>query len=177
MTSDASTEAARPTRGGLVGWLARLGMAAQVLVVAALAVGGVPMFGRMIAGAVEEQLLASDGARTQAMVVDHGPHELTVAFQPPEGQRVRAVIGLLEDERLDSFPVERMVGVVYDPDHPGTADLDLHVLGIGALVDRAVTVVTGLGFLAFSLFLIGLGIQEARAALTARRRRAAGPNL
>jgi hypothetical protein len=87
------------------------------------------------------------------------------------------VIGLLEDERLDSFPVERMVGVVYDPDHPGTVDLDLHVLGIGALVDRAVTVVMGLGFLAFSLFLIGLGIQEARAALTARRRRAAGPNL
>jgi amino acid transporter len=167
MTTDASTEAARPTRGGLVGWLARLGTAAQVLIVAALTVAAVPMFVLMIAGAVEEQLLTSHGARTQAMVVDHGTHELTVAFQPPAGRRVRAVVGLLEGERLDSFPVESTVGVVYDPGHPGTVDLDVHVLGIGNLIDRAVTVVMGLGLLAFCLFLIGLGLKEARSALTA----------
>jgi hypothetical protein len=177
MTTDPSTDAVTPPRGGWRGRLARLGMAVQVLIVGALTIAGIPMFALMVADAVDEQLLASTGAQTQAMVIDHGNQELTVAFQPPGSQRVRAVIGLLEDERGAAYPVEDMVGVVYDPDDPRTVDLDGHLLGIGNLVDRVVTAVMGLAFLLFSLMLVGTGGREAARTLTARRRRtAAGPS-
>jgi hypothetical protein len=113
-------DAARPTRGGWRGWLVRLMMAVQVLIVGAVVVAGVPMFGLMIAGAVNEQLLTSTGARTQTMVVD------------------------------------------------------VHLLGVGALIDRVVTAMMGLLFLAFGLLMIGLGTQEAGTRLTAWRRAGAG---
>jgi hypothetical protein len=175
MTTDPSTDAVTPPRGGWRGWLARLGFAVQVLIIGAVAIGGIPMFALMVAGAVDEQLLTSTGVRTQAMVIDHGDQEVAVAFQPPGSQRVRAVIGLWEGERPAAYPVEGMVGVVYDPHHPRTVDLDGHLLGIGNLVDRAVTAVMGLLLLLFCLMLVGMGGREAARMLTARRRgRASG---
>jgi hypothetical protein len=174
MTTDPSTDAVTPPRGGWRGWLARLGMAVQVLVVGAVSIAGIPMFALMVAAAVDEQVLTSTGARTQAMVIDHGNQEVTVAFQPPGSQRVRAVIGLSEDERPAAYPVEGLVGVVYDPHHPRTVDLEGRLLGIGNLVDRVVTAVMGLLFLLFSLMVVGMGGQEAIRMLTARRRTAAG---
>jgi hypothetical protein len=171
MTTDPSTDTVTPPRGGWRGWLARLGMAVQVLIVGAVSIAGIPMFALMVAAAVDEQLLTSTGARTQAMVIDHGNQEVTVAFQPPGSQRVRAVIGLWEDERPAAYPVEGMVGVVYDPHHPRTVDLEGHLLGIGKLVDRVVTAVMGLLFLLFSLMVVGMGGREAARMLTARRQR------
>jgi hypothetical protein len=171
MTTDPSTDAVTPPRGGWRGWVARVGMAVQVLIVGAVAIAGVPMFALMVAGAVNDQLLASTGARTQAMVVDHGDQEVTVAFQPPGSRGVRAVVGLREDERPAAYPVEGVVGVVYDPRHPRTVDLEGHLLGIGNLGDGVVTAVMGLLCLLFSLGLVGLGCREAARTLTARRRR------
>jgi hypothetical protein len=142
-----------------------------VLIVGAVSIAGIPMFALMVAAAVDEQLLTSTGARTQAMVIDHGNQEVTVAFQPPGSQRVRAVIGLWEDERPAAYPVEGMVGVVYDPHHPRTVDLEGHLLGIGKLVDRVVTAVMGLLFLLFSLMVVGMGGREAARMVTARRQR------
>jgi hypothetical protein len=110
MTTDPSTDAVTPPRGGWRGWLARLGFAVQVLIIGAVAIGGIPMFALMVAGAVDEQLLTSTGVRTQAMVIDHGDQEVAVTFQPPGSQRVRAVIGLWEGERPAAYPVEAWSG-------------------------------------------------------------------
>jgi hypothetical protein len=172
MTTELSTGAVTRPRGGWRGRLARLGMATQVLIVGAIGIAGVPFFGLMIAGAVNEQLLASTGTRAQAVVIDHGEQQVTVAFDLPAGQRVQAPVGLWEDERPGAYPVESTVGVVYDPDHPRTVDLEARLRGIGSLIDRVVSAGMGLLFLLFSIGLIVLGGREAASTLTAWRSRA-----
>ena len=171
MTADPSMEAASPQppatspqpppaapRARWRTWLVRLLRDVRLLIVVVCGIGGLLIGGLIIAGAVNDQVLSATGSRTQAMVVDYRGHDLVVAFPTSAGQPVRATIGLEDHEQLSAFPLESVVGVIYDPDHPSTADLGEHVLGIGASLDR---VGMGLLMLTFCVGLIWWGALQA----------------
>jgi len=64
MTTDPSTDAVTPPRGGWRGWVARVGMAVQVLIVGAVAIAANTVTGSLLRNSVAVAEAMSRGAPT-----------------------------------------------------------------------------------------------------------------